>query len=266
MRKQVFKNGILFFVTTFITLSSSFVGWASVLLVDGTGELSRGTKDERTTWTCQDYEINNVPVWLMPQEDYFCINPIKNPGISDELNFNIAYVFYSEGQWNWDSLNGNEANLDKTGYSKIRLGKNYNLLEIWNQSVACARENNWYDPSSGINKISDVIFILYFWDDAGSEMDPIYIKLIDNPVQSSRITEGWKQDSSGWWYQNADGSYPTTWANINNVWYLFGGDGYMKTGWQLDNNKWYYMDETGAMLHDTTTPDGYSVGPDGALK
>lgn len=55
----------------------------------------------------------------------------------------------------------------------------------------------------------------------------------------------WKQDNVGWWYQNDDGSYPTNkWQEINGVQYYFGNDGYM--------------------LHDATTPDGCSVGTDGA--
>ena len=32
----------------------------------------------------------------------------------------------------------------------------------------------------------------------------------------------WKQDASGWWYQNDDGSYPTnTWKEINGKQYYF---------------------------------------------
>jgi hypothetical protein len=30
------------------------------------------------------------------------------------------------------------------------------------------------------------------------------------------------------------------------------------------SGKWYYFDRWCYMLHDTTTPDGYTVGPDGA--
>ena len=34
----------------------------------------------------------------------------------------------------------------------------------------------------------------------------------------------WKQDTSGWWYQNDDGSYPTnTWKEINGKQYYFDG-------------------------------------------
>ncbi len=57
--------------------------------------------------------------------------------------------------------------------------------------------------------------------------------------------EGWQKDSNGWWYRNADGSYPvSTWKEIY--------------------GKQYYFDGNGYMLHDTTTPDGYLVGSDGA--
>ena len=62
-----------------------------------------------------------------------------------------------------------------------------------------------------------------------------------------------------------DKSYTTNnWQYINNYWYFFDERGYMKTGWILWNGKWYYCCENGEMLHDTTTPDGYYVGSDGA--
>lgn len=55
----------------------------------------------------------------------------------------------------------------------------------------------------------------------------------------------WKQDSKGWWYQNDDGSF-------------------YQNGWQSINGKYYYFTADGYMLADTTTPDGYRVGADGA--
>lgn len=79
----------------------------------------------------------------------------------------------------------------------------------------------------------------------------------------SSVTEGWKQDGAGWWYQNADGSYPANaWKQVNGRWYYFEANGYMAA------NKWingtYYVGSDGAMLTNTTTPDGYQVGADGA--
>ena len=82
--------------------------------------------------------------------------------------------------------------------------------------------------------------------------------------------EGWKRNSTGWWYVNADGSYPTNkWQKINDIWYYFDSNGYMKAnswhkhsdgywyyllpsgamaiGWALIANKWYYFKEDGKM-------------------
>ena len=43
---------------------------------------------------------------------------------------------------------------------------------------------------------------------------------VSSPVVAS--SEGWKKNSTGWWYQNADGSYlANQWKNIDGVWVLF---------------------------------------------
>ena len=82
--------------------------------------------------------------------------------------------------------------------------------------------------------------------------------------------EGWQKGNSGWWYQNADGSYPTNkWQKINEKWYFFNEDGYcltnkwikrggvwywldndgtMATGWKKINNEWYYFKQDGEMV------------------
>lgn len=75
----------------------------------------------------------------------------------------------------------------------------------------------------------------------------------------------WIQDNSGWWYRLTDGSWPSgNWCLIDNKWYYFDGTGYMVTGWIDVNQKWYCLDSTGALFVGTITPDGYSVGSDGA--
>ena len=48
----------------------------------------------------------------------------------------------------------------------------------------------------------------------------------------SSLTPGWHEDSSGRWYQNADGTYYTNgFAEIDGVKYAFDSNGYMQTGW-----------------------------------
>ena len=55
----------------------------------------------------------------------------------------------------------------------------------------------------------------------------------------------WQQNTQGWWYQNDDGSYPST-------------------GWQWIDGRSYYFDSRGYCLMDTVTPDGYTVNASGA--
>ena len=55
----------------------------------------------------------------------------------------------------------------------------------------------------------------------------------------------WKEDQTGWWYQNDDGSY------LNN-------------GWNWINGRSYYFTPEGYCLTNTTTPDGYTVDASGA--
>lgn len=64
----------------------------------------------------------------------------------------------------------------------------------------------------------------------------------------ARLVGGWVQDSTGWWYKNADGSYPVSvWKQINGEWYYFDERGYMVTGWKQINGVWYYLEESGKM-------------------
>ena len=60
------------------------------------------------------------------------------------------------------------------------------------------------------------------------------------------VGEGWQQNSYGWWYQRANGTYPNS-------------------EWEIINGIWYYFDTNGYMLADTTTPDGYMVDSSGAM-
>jgi len=69
---------------------------------------------------------------------------------------------------------------------------------------------------------------------------------------------GWKQDSTGWYYQNSDGTYQKNgWFQTkDNHWYYFDQSGYMQTGWIRYNNSWYYTDESGKMQTEDITING----------
>ncbi len=69
-----------------------------------------------------------------------------------------------------------------------------------------------------------------------------------NRVTAYQLKKGWIRDSKGWWYRNANGSYPKNqWKRIGDDWYHFDKYGYMQTGWQKISGKWYYFDEDGEM-------------------
>lgn len=112
---------------------------------------------------------------------------------------------------------------------------------------------------------------------------------------------GWQFINNTWYYfdpANNNCASTNKWMYINNHWYLFDTNGKMMTGWQKRNNYWYYLNPDltnqyagamltgwvktapnspwyylnngmvknipdGAMLADTTTPDGYHVNSNG---
>ena len=91
--------------------------------------------------------------------------------------------------------------------------------------------------------------------------------LVFKEAGSGPAAGAWEQDALGYKYRNSDGSYVTNnWQQIGGVWYFFDENAYCKTNtWVFWNEKWYYLDVNGAMLVNTTTPDGKQVGEDGAL-
>lgn len=66
----------------------------------------------------------------------------------------------------------------------------------------------------------------------------------------SALAGQWQQDTTGWWYQNENGTYPTGWTWIDD-----NHDG---------TEKCYYFNENGYCLMNTVTPDGCTVDASGA--
>lgn len=91
-----------------------------------------------------------------------------------------------------------------------------------------------------------------------------FLGFIYNPY----ITGEWKKDDKGWWYKNADGSYPKNkWQKIDGTWYHFDSKGYMQTGWLKLKNKWYYLGTDGKMQTGWIPwkDKWYFCGEDGAM-
>ena len=81
------------------------------------------------------------------------------------------------------------------------------------------------------------------------ENDQYYLDANGKWVKDKKkVTEGWMKDSKGYWYQNADGTYPkNAWKKINNKWYHFDKNGYMQTGWFTEGSYSYFFKSDGSM-------------------
>lgn len=60
---------------------------------------------------------------------------------------------------------------------------------------------------------------------------------------TSSVGGGWQQNSTGWWFKNADGNYPHDgWMAIGGAWYYFDEEGYaIHNCWKQINGHWYYF-------------------------
>ena len=106
----------------------------------------------------------------------------------------------------------------------------------------------------------------------------------DWQVLSNSVTRGWQEvygkkyfyvDGVAWkgfldigsrYYLDENGVMQTGLKSIpeNSMnFYFFDNNGVMQTGWQYIDGKWRFFGADGKMLINTTTPDGYTVGPDG---
>lgn len=70
------------------------------------------------------------------------------------------------------------------------------------------------------------------------------------PGTTTTVKEGWRKNSTGWWYVYEDGSYPASkWAQIGGKWYWFNSEGYMAANqWVTSSGGTYYVGSDGAMV------------------
>ena len=176
----------------------------------------------------------------------------------------------------WDEADG-MASWDNSGDARkyeVRLYRNDNSVT----SVLTTSDTS-YDFSGHITRSGDYMFkvrAVYSssekgsweesesWSVSSSEADDISAGRRTYGSSGQNYSGAWLRDEVGWWYCNADKSYTiNNWQYIDDRWYFFNTVGYMVTGWVQWNGKWYYCGEDGAMLYNTTTPDGYYVDGDG---
>lgn len=184
--------------------------------------------------------------------------------------------------WAWDYVNDGTANWyivnDDDGWYKIICKKSGKAM-----SVTSGRNVVQRDVDSGTDQKWRLIPKDAAENFNSSNQNSSSNNSSSNSSSSSssqQNTASWRRDRYGWWLEYTDGSYPwSTWAMVDGTWYYFDYYGYATTGWEkIDGNwyyfnsdcsmrtgwiqsegNWYYLDESGYMLFDTITPDGYYV-------
>ena len=166
----------------------------------------------------------------------FC-ETIKAAGYKPGTYFNLSYYD------NW--------------VDKARLGGYNRWFAQYNSYAQCDWYDVWqYSSSGSVNGISGKV-----------DMNVADASFVNGG--SPTYEEGWKKNDKGWWYQNADGTWPaSTWKKIDGEWYYFNKEGYaMANQWITYDGNAYYLDENAKMLKNKTLRlDGSGkLIPDGAL-
>ncbi len=197
-----------------------------------------------------------------------------------------------EGPLEIDDLSWEDEETPTAKWEEVDGAKSYQVrLYRDSKSVGetATTTKNYYDFASRITKEGEYYFKVRVINNNSKkgewyESDYIYVDdaLLDslkktngsNNNNGSSVTPGsnttsqdqwiWDSNQKNWWYRYANGSYPTNgWLQIGGKWYCFDSVGWMRTGWIQAGNNWYYCGTDGAMLTNTTTPDGYRVDANG---
>ena len=171
--------------------------------------------------------------------------PSNATGTYTSSAITVTYVYKKEG-WKHDSKGWWYQNADgtyvKNAWKKIN-GKWYHFDANGYMQTGWYKEGTtyYYLKSNGAMAADEWVENNKYYIDANGKW----------------VEEGWKHDSKGWWYQNADGTYPkNAWKKINGKWYHFDANGYMQTGWYKEGTTYYYLKSNGVMAADEWVEDG----------
>ncbi len=128
---------------------------------------------------------------------------------------------------------GHRRNMLSSGFTAVGIGHvYYKGYHYWTQEFGNPTSNKEATPANDTQATVPIVALSHLVSD-----------------NESSVQVGWKKDTNGWWYQNADGSWPANgWQKIDGQWYAFNENGYMMEGWQKVNGAWYYLvPKSGAM-------------------
>ncbi|XBG90399.1 hypothetical protein V4S38_10260 [Enterococcus cecorum] len=237
--------------------------------VDGKISFSGTTLDLYPTY------VNNQLIKTVSGK--FIVNDL-NIGNADELNFQWTTNFGNTISKTiaidkYKTSNGQLVKLPKlseVGWKKDATGKWYlNADGSYPKNAWKLIDGNWYYFDDHGYMVHDKWIGNYYLKSNGQMAKNEWIgdfyvdqsgKWIPNKV---KFVEEWKENSTGKWYQLADGSYPKkVWKLIDGSWYYFDEHGYMvhdkwignyylKSNGQMAKNEWigkFYVDQNGVWV------------------
>ena len=148
---------------------------------------------------------------------------------------------------------GGTQNVGEARFVQVGPGSAETVLQDWTAVTSGVASYAWTPTSGDVSLRVDV-------RDASYALHSTMLSVGSSPApqpQPQPQAGEWKQDSRGWWYRNADGSYPKEQAvTIGGTVYRFDASGYMRTGWVKDGGSWYYHTGSGAQASGWTLVGG----------
>ena len=146
---------------------------------------------------------------------------------------------------------GGTQNVREARFVQVGPGNAETVLQDWSAVTSGVASYAWTPASADVSLRVDV-------RDASYALHSTTLSVGSSPAPQPQTGE-WKQDSRGWWYRNADGSYPKDQAvTIGGTVYRFDASGYMRTGWVKDGGSWYYLDPSSGAMTTGWLKDGGS--------
>ena len=257
-------------------------GWAQIngkwYVFDSSGAMKKNTwegnyylKEDGTMavseWVCNNqYYVGADGLWI---PDY---GVAKWKQDSTGWWYDSGDGTYPHGEFK--TISGTEYYFKENGYMATGWTQIDGKWYVFDSSGAMKKntwEGNYYLKEDGTMAVSEWVCNNQYYVGADGKWIPDY------------GVAKWKQDSTGWWYDNGDGTYPHgEFKTIEGADYYFKENGYMATGWTQINGKWYVFTSSGAMKKNAwegnywlgeegvmatdawVDNDRYYVGPDGA--
>ena len=169
-------------------------------------------------------------------------------------------IYYAEYDKDWNLWSrDNEIKVDYSVIGGVRLyevtridgamhflyAKDYltaNKLTVLKEEIWKCNSKGWWvefsDGSYPVNMWQKIDGVWYYFDESGYMVSGEWREgywLSVNGALEYNYTASWKNNSSGWWYEDGSGWYPvSSWQKIDGCWYYFDNSGYIVTNQYVD--------------------------------